>query len=54
MDDRYLYISNWVHGDIRQYDIRNPAEPKLKGRVWIGGSLSKGNGVIVEDANVVG
>jgi hypothetical protein len=21
MDDKYLYFSNWVHGDIRQYDI---------------------------------
>jgi len=21
MDDKFLYFSNWVHGDIRQYDI---------------------------------
>ena len=21
MDDKYLYFSNWLHGDIRQYDI---------------------------------
>ena len=21
MDDKYLYFSNWVHGDVRQYDV---------------------------------
>ena len=21
LDDKYLYFSNWLHGDIRQYDI---------------------------------
>ena len=21
MDDKYIYFSNWLHGDIRQYDI---------------------------------
>ena len=25
MDDRYLYFSNWLHGDLRQYDISDPA-----------------------------
>ncbi|HZO91801.1 MAG TPA: selenium-binding family protein [Chthonomonadaceae bacterium] len=39
MDDRYLYCSNWLHGDIRQYDIRDPAHPKLTGQVWCGGLL---------------
>jgi len=39
MDDRYLYLSNWLHGDIRQYDISDPARPKLKGQVWCGGVL---------------
>ena len=39
MDDRYLYLSNWLHGDIRQYDISEPARPKLKGQVWCGGVL---------------
>ena len=41
MDDRYLYFSNWLHGDIRQYDIRDPSRPKLTGRVWCGGLLGK-------------
>ncbi len=41
MDDRWLYFSNWLHGDIRQYDIRDPAKPKLTGQVWVGGLIGK-------------
>jgi selenium-binding protein 1 len=41
MDDRYLYFSNWLHGDIRQYDIADPAHPKLTGQVWCGGLLGQ-------------
>lgn len=41
MDDRYVYFSNWLHGDIRQYDISDPAKPKLAGQVWVGGLLGK-------------
>jgi selenium-binding protein 1 len=41
MDDRYLYFSNWLHGDIRQYDISDPAHPKLTGQVWCGGVIGK-------------
>jgi selenium-binding protein 1 len=41
MDDRYVYFSNWLHGDIRQYDISNPSDPKLTGQVWLGGLLGK-------------
>ncbi len=41
MDDKYLYFSNWVHGDIRQYDVSDPANPKLTGQLWLGGVLGK-------------
>jgi len=41
MDDRWLYFSNWLHGDIRQYDIRDPSQPKLTAQVWCGGLLGK-------------
>jgi selenium-binding protein 1 len=41
MDDRYLYFSNWLHGDIRQYDLSDPANPKLTGQLWVGGLLGK-------------
>jgi len=33
LDDRYLYVSNWLHGDVRQYDITDTANPKLVGQV---------------------
>jgi methanethiol oxidase len=41
MDDKYLYFANWLHGDIRQYDVSNPARPKLVGQLWLGGVLGK-------------
>lgn len=41
MDDKYLYFSNWLHGDIRQYDVSDPARPKLVGQIWLGGVLGK-------------
>lgn len=42
MDDRFLYFSNWLHGDIRQYDVSDPSRPKLTGQVWLGGVLGRG------------
>lgn len=47
LDDKYLYFSNWIRGDINQYDISNPLEPKLVGRVFTGGSIRKGSAVTV-------
>ena len=35
LDDKYLYFSNWLHGDVRQYDITDRANPKLVGQVSI-------------------
>ncbi|PKU30436.1 selenium-binding protein 1-a-like [Limosa lapponica baueri] len=50
LDDRFLYFSNWLHGDIRQYDISNTRQPKLVGQVFLGGSIAKGGPVtVVED-----
>ena len=39
MDDRFLYFSDWLHGDLRQYDVSDPAHPRLTGRLWLGGVL---------------
>ena len=39
MDDKYLYFSDWLHGDLRQYDVSDPANPRLTGQVWLGGVL---------------
>ncbi|KAM7382772.1 hypothetical protein PAMP_002488 [Pampus punctatissimus] len=33
LDDRFLYFSNWLHGDIRQYDITDRRNPRLVGQV---------------------
>ena len=41
MDDRFLYFTNWLHGDLRQYDISDPANPRLTGQLWLGGLLGK-------------
>jgi selenium-binding protein 1 len=41
LDDRFLYFSNWLHGDLRQYDVSDPAKPKLTGQVWLGGVIGK-------------
>uniref|UniRef100_A0A182S6N5 Methanethiol oxidase n=1 Tax=Anopheles maculatus TaxID=74869 RepID=A0A182S6N5_9DIPT len=39
LDDRYLYFSNWRHGDVRQYDITDRANPRLTGQVFLGGAI---------------
>jgi selenium-binding protein 1 len=52
MDDRWLYFSNWLHGDVRQYDVSDPANPKLAARIWLGGLL--GNSPQVRGQKLVG
>ena len=47
MDDKYLYFSNWVHGDVRQYDITDTRNPKLVGQLFLGGSIYKGGPIKV-------
>ena len=37
MDDRYLFFSNWLHGDVRMYDVSDPSNPRLADRIWAGG-----------------
>ncbi|MFZ8840784.1 MAG: selenium-binding protein SBP56-related protein [Pyrobaculum sp.] len=41
LDDRFLYVSLWGLGELRQYDITNPHQPRLAGRVKIGGILHR-------------
>lgn len=40
LDDKFLYFSNWFHGDIRQYDITTPSNPKLVGQIFLGGIVA--------------
>jgi selenium-binding protein 1 len=41
MDDKALYFADWLHGDLRRYDVSDPASPKLTGQLWLGGVLGK-------------
>lgn len=49
LDDKFLYFNNWLHGDVRQYDITNPAKPKLVGQLFLGGILGRPGVKIIED-----
>ncbi|XP_054639105.1 methanethiol oxidase isoform X5 [Dunckerocampus dactyliophorus] len=50
LDDRFLYFSNWLHGDIRQYDISDTRKPRLVGQVFLGGSITTDGPVqVLED-----
>lgn len=46
LDDRFLYFVNWLHGDIRQYNIEDVKNPKLTGQLWVGGLFQKGSPVV--------
>jgi len=41
MDDRFLYVSCWGSGEMRQYDVSDPTNPKLTGSVRIGGVVRR-------------
>jgi selenium-binding protein 1 len=41
LDDRYLYVSCWGTGELRQYDVSDPFQPKLTGSVRIGGIVKR-------------
>jgi selenium-binding protein 1 len=37
LDDRFLYVACWGTGELRQYDVSDPMQPKLAGSVRLGG-----------------
>ena len=37
LDDNFLYVSCWGTGELRQYDVSDPFNPRLAGSVRIGG-----------------
>jgi selenium-binding protein 1 len=41
LDDRFLYVSCWGTGELRQYDVSDPVEPRLTGSVHIGGIVRR-------------
>ena len=41
LDDRFLYVSCWGTGELRQYDVSDPFNPKFVGSVHIGGIVRR-------------
>ncbi len=41
LDDRFLYVSCWGTGEMHQYDVSNPFEPRLTGKVQLGGIVGR-------------
>ncbi len=41
LDDKYLYVSCWGTGELRQYDVSDPMNPKFSGSVHIGGIVRR-------------
>ncbi len=47
LDDHFLYFSNWLRGDLVQYDISDPAHPRFVSRIWLGGVVRAGGSIKV-------
>ena len=41
LDDKYLYVACWGTGEMHQYDVSDPMNPVLNGKVEIGGIVAK-------------
>jgi methanethiol oxidase len=41
LDDRFLYVSCWGTGDFLQYDVSDPFDARLTGKVRLGGIVSR-------------
>jgi len=41
LDDKFLYVSCWGTGELHQYDVTDPLDPKLTAKVEIGGIVRK-------------
>ncbi len=49
VDDRYLYVSCWGTGELKQYDVSDPAHPQETGSVRIGGIAGQATHPAVPD-----
>jgi selenium-binding protein 1 len=41
LDDRFLYVSCWGTGELRQYDVSDPFNPRFAGSVKLGGIVRR-------------
>jgi hypothetical protein len=44
LDDKDLFFSNWLRGDLRHYDVSDPRDPRRVSQVWLGGLLGRDEG----------
>ncbi|MFB6111717.1 MAG: selenium-binding protein SBP56-related protein [Halobacteriaceae archaeon] len=51
MDDRYLYGSNWAHGEVWMYDISDPSNPRKADSISIGGYFGEKQAVQGRELN---
>jgi selenium-binding protein 1 len=49
LDDRFLYVSCWGSGELRQYDVSDPFNPVLAGTAKIGGMIRRSPHPIAPD-----
>jgi selenium-binding protein 1 len=54
MNDRDLFFANWLHGDVRHYDVSDPRNPVLRSQVWLGGLLGRDGGHPKADGPLTG
>jgi len=45
LDDRFLYVSCWGTGEMRQYDVSDPFAPRLTATVPMGGIVERSRGL---------
>jgi selenium-binding protein 1 len=41
LDDRFLYVSCWGTGELRQYDVSDPFSPQLRSTIQLGGMVNR-------------
>ena len=41
VDDKMLYVSCWGTGELKQYDVSDPAHPREVGSVRLGGIVAR-------------
>jgi len=41
LDDEFLYVSCWGSGELRQYDVADPFNPRLNSTIRLGGIVSR-------------
>ena len=54
VDDQRLYVSCWGTGELKQYDVSNPAQPREVGSVRLGGIAARAAHPAVPDQRLAG